>query len=319
MRKLLYAGLVITGILSVSAFSFSLYRSWQLPLLAREQAPLLFYHFSLYIPDTRNSFFNEIIRGAEIAAAELNYAISVHSIDPARNELENAAFSGVDGVIVYPHLDSALARRQMEQFRTQQIPAVLINQNLPSDQPWPFIGINNFELGRRIGHILSDSPDRIGLAVVYSEKAPGIYTERNLVEMGIATSLGELLSGSIMSFQTNFNPLDAEALLAAMFRNPISQERSLINTIIFTDPEDTIAAAQALVDLNLVGQLRIIGFGADPGVIENVQKGIISASVVIDSQRIGYEAVYSLAALLTTGFTSASTDIEIEIINRDLQ
>jgi len=315
MRRLLYLGLILTGLLSISAFSFSLYRSWYISMLAPEQAPILLHHFSLYIPDTRNSFFNEIIRGAEIAAAELNSAVSVHSIDPAKNELENAAFSGVDGVIVYPHLESSLARRQMEQFRIRHIPAVLINQNLPSDQPWPFIGINNFEMGRRIGHILSDSPERIGLAVVYSDKAPGIYAERNLVEMGIATSLGDLLSGSIMSFRTNLNPLDAEALLASIFRNPISQERSFINTIVFTDPEDTIAAAQALVDLNLVGQLRIIGFGADPGVIENLHKGIINASVVIDSQRIGYEAVHSLAALLTTGFTSASIDIEIDIID----
>jgi ribose transport system substrate-binding protein len=321
MKRFLYLGLALTGLLSVMALFNSLYRSLNLHILTPESNTALVYHFSLYIPDNRNSFFEGIIRGAEEAAAELDSAISVHSIDPLKNELEFAAFTGVDGVIVCPYLDDALARRQLEKFRDHQLPAVLINHNLPSAEPWPFIGINNFDLGRRIGLLLSGSPGNIRLAVVYSDKAPGMYTERELVEMGISASLGKRLSGPIMSYRTNLNPLDAEALLVRIsripelsFGNSGSEEEPAINTIVFTDPEDTIAAAQTLVDLNLVGQIRIIGFGNDPGVIEALRKGIVSASVVIHPERIGYEAVYSLAALRTTGFSSASIDTGIEII-----
>ena len=311
MKRFLYLGLALTGLLSLMTFSVSLYRSLRLYILAPGPGAALVYHFSLYIPDNRTSFFDGIIRGAEQAASELDSAVSIHSIDPAKNELEIAAFTGVDGVIVCPYLDDALARRQLEKLKAHQMPAVLINHNLPSDQPWPFIGINNFDLGRRIGLILPDSPEKIGLAVVYSDKAPGIYTERELVEMGISASSGERLSGSIMRFRTNLNPLDAEALLVNIFRGT---NGPAINTIVFTDPEDTIAAAQTLVDLNLVGQIQIIGFGADPGVIESLRKGIVSASVVINPERIGYEAVHSLAELRTTGYTSASIDTGIEII-----
>ncbi|MCL1928491.1 MAG: substrate-binding domain-containing protein [Treponema sp.] len=339
MKRLLYLGLILVGILSLTAFLISLYRSLRLYILAPQPGSTLIYHFSLYIPDNRNSFFLGIIRGAEQAAAELESAISVHSIDPAKNELEIAAFTGVDGVIVCPYLDDALARRQLEKLREYQIPAALINHNLPSEQPWPFIGINTFDMGRRIGLILEEDSqtsfaaqaalvpsEKITLAVVYSDKAPGIYAERELVEMGISATLGDRLSGPIMSYRTNLNPLDAEALLVNIFRR-IEDTRpgansggagftngQTINTIVFTDPEDTIAASQTLVDLNLVGQIQIIGFGSELGVTENLRKGIISASVVINSERIGYEAVYSLAALRTTGYTSASIDIGIEII-----
>ena len=321
MKRFLYLGLVLTGLLSLVVFFVSLYRSLRLYIFAPEQGSTLVYHFSLYIPDNRNSFFDGIIRGAEQAASELDSAISIHSIDPSKNELEIAAFTGVDGVIVCPYLDDTLARRQLEKLKKQQMPAVLINHNLPSDQPWPFIGINNFDLGRRIGLILSNSPGNIQLAMVYSDKAPGIYTERELVEMGISAALGTRLSGPIMRYRTNLNPLDAEALLIIIFRNqgiPIGNSGTIdspaINTIVFTDPEDTIAAAQTLVDMNLVGQIQIIGFGSDPGVIENLRKGIVSSSVVINSERIGYEAVRSLAALRTTSYTSASIDTGIEII-----
>jgi len=322
MKRFLYLGLAITGLLSLMAFFVSLYRSLRLYILAPEPGTTSVFHFSLYIPDNRNSFFEGIIRGAEQAAMELDSAISIHSIDPAKNELEFAAFTAVDGVIVCPYIDDVLARRQLEKFREQQLPAVLINHNLPSDQPWPFIGINNFDLGRRIGLALPDTPEKVRLAIVYSDKAPGIYTERELVEMGISASLGERLSDSIVSYKTNLNPLDAEALLLRIFRradisfgNPDTINRPAINTIVFTDSDDTIAAAQTLVDLNLVGQIQIIGFGSDPGVIESLRKGVISASVVINPERIGYEAVHSLAALRITGYTSASIDTGIEIIN----
>ena len=322
MKRFLYLGLVLTGLLSLTTFVISLYRSLRLYILAPEPGNALVYHFSLYLPDNRNSFFEGIIRGAEQAAAELDSAISVHSIDPAKNELEIAAFTGVDGIIVCPYLDDVLARRQLEIIRERQIPAVLINHNLPSEQPWPFIGINSFDLGRRIGLVLSDSPENIHLAVVYSDKAPGIYTERELVEMGISASLEERLLGSIIRHRTNLNPLDAESLLLQIFRGPLLNyessgilDRPAVNTIVFTDPDDTIAAAQALVDLNLVGEIQIIGFGTDPGVIEYLQKGIVTASVVINPERIGYEAVYSLAALRTIGYTSASIDTGIEIIS----
>jgi ribose transport system substrate-binding protein len=326
MKRFLYLGLAITGLLSLMALFVSLYRSLRLFILAPEPGPASVYHFSLYIPDNRNSFFEGIIRGAEQAAMELGLAISVHSINPAKNELEFAAFTAVDGVIVCPYLDDVLARRQLEKFREQQLPAVLINHSLPSDQPMPFIGINNFDLGRRIGLALPDTLEKVRLAIVYSDKAPGIYTERELVEMGISASLGERLSDSIVSYKTNLNPLDAEALLVRIFRradfgsgDPGTVTRPAINAIVFTDPEDTIAAAQALVDLNLVGLIHIIGFGSDPGVIENLRKGIINASVVINPERIGYEAVHSLSALRTTGYTSASIDTGIEIISGGVQ
>jgi ribose transport system substrate-binding protein len=132
------------------------------------------------------------------------------------------------------------------------------------------------------------------------------------MEMGITTALGERLAAPILGFRTNLNPLDAEDLLYRLFRTHPD-----INTVVFTDPNDTIAAAQTLIDMNLVGRVRIIGFGSDPGIQEGIRKGVIACSVVFNPERIGYEAVQSLAALRRTGYTSTSIDTGIEIIGRD--
>jgi ribose transport system substrate-binding protein len=312
VKWLLRTGIICFGILSLAAFLISLYLARRLYIRSLdENRDALAYHFSLYLPDNRNSFFTGIIRGAERAAGELNAAISVHSIDPVKHELEMASYTGADGVIVCPYMDDALARRQLEKLGGRQIPVVLINHNVPHDQPWPFIGTNNFDVGRRIGMIADAiSGDPIHLVMVYSDKAPGMYGERELVEMGITAALQDRLQGPIVELRTKLNPLDAEELLYRLFRtNPDS------NIIVFTDANDTIAAAQTLIDMNLVGRVQVIGFGDDPGIKENIRKGVIASSIVINPERIGYEAVRSLTALRTTGYTSGSINTGIEIID----
>jgi ribose transport system substrate-binding protein len=313
VKHFLRAGIVCFSLLSLTAFLGSFYLVRNLSIQSAAGGGAAFdYHFSLYLPDNRNSFFTGIIEGAERAAGELNAAVSLHSIDPVKNELEMAPYTGVDGVIVCPYLEDALARRQLDRLGQKQIPVVIINHNIPNEQPWPFIGTNNFDVGRRIGMLsgsISGAPIR--LAMVYSDKAPGIYGERELVEMGITAALGGRLAAPITGFRTNLNPLDAEELLYRLFRsNPD------INTIVFTDSNDTIAAAQTLIDMNLVGRVQVIGFGADPGIEENIRKGVISSSIVINPERIGYEAVRSLTALRRTGYTAASIDTGIEVIDR---
>lgn len=280
---------------------------------AADAGPPLDYHFALYLPDNRNSFFNGIIRGAQEAAEAYSSGISIHSIDPLKNELELASYTGIDGAIVCPYLDDATARRQLSKLGARDIPVVIINHNVPNDQPWPFIGTNNFDVGRRMGNIaggVNEGP--IFPAIVYSDKSPGIFGERELVEMGITSALGARLGAPITGLRTNLNPLDAEGLLYRLFRSGTP-----VNTIIFTDANDTIAAAQALIEMNLVGQVQIIGFGDDEPILENIRKGIVAGSIAVNPERIGFEAFRSLMALRTTGYTSTSIDTGIKVIDRD--
>ncbi len=313
MKMFFRIGIICFGVLSVAAFLVSLFLIQDMRIQNPEDDALsLQYHVALYLPDNQNSFFADVIRGAERAAAELNVSISLHSIDPAKNELEMASYTGIDGALVCPYLDDALARRQLEKLNAEQIPVVLINHNVVNEQPWPFIGTNNFDIGRRMGIIARNINDEIRPVLVFSDKSPGIYSERELVEMGFTASLGTVLASPIMTMKTTLNPLDAEEIIHGLFRSA-----SRINTVIFTDSSDTIAAAHALINMNLVGQVQIIGFGNDPVILENIRKGIIAASIVINPERMGYEALRSLISLRSSGYTSASIDTGITIIDRN--
>jgi ribose transport system substrate-binding protein len=329
MKLFLRISIICFAVLSVAAFLVSLFLIQDLRVqnpgdalfddsLSADKSALQ-YHIALYLPDNRNSFFNDLIRGAEQAAAELGVSISLHSISPTKNELEMASYTGIDGALVCPYLDDALARRQLKKLSAENIPVVLINHNVMNEQPWPFIGANNFDVGRRMGMIAANiNQGAVRPVLVFSDKSPGIYSERELVEMGITASLNQRLASPITAMRTTLNPLDAEEVINGLFRNSsASSAQAQHNTVIFTDSNDTIAAAHALIDMNLVGQVQIIGFGNDPVILENIRKGIIAGSIVIDSEKMGYEAVRSLISLRSSGYTSTSIDTEITIIDRN--
>ena len=54
-----------------------------------------------------------------------------------------------------------------------------------------------------------------------------------------------------------------------------------------TDIKDTMVAIQAVIDLNLVGRIEIIGFDENETVREHIDKGIVLGSIVRNPYRIG--------------------------------
>jgi ribose transport system substrate-binding protein len=313
VKLLVRIGIILFALLSVLALSVSLTLVRRMYIRDTEPpGPGPKYHFALYLPENRDSFFLRIIQGAERAAEEAGVVLTFHSIDPDKNELAMASYSGVDGVVVCPYIDERLARRQLEKLATKKIPLVLINHNIPSDQPWPYIGTNSFDIGRRMGTVIARmAVPPLRLAVVYSDKSPGILGEKELVEMGITAVLEGSLAAPIVGLRTGLNPLDAEELIYRLFRTD-----TRINTIVFTDSADTIAAAQALIDMNLVGRVQLIGFGKEPAILEYIRKEILAGSIAVNPELIGYEAIRSLMELRTTGYTSTSVDTGVEIVDR---
>jgi ribose transport system substrate-binding protein len=310
-RYLFRAALTLSGVLAAGALATSAALLFGMSVRApATETAAARYHFAIFLPEDRTSFSVALVAGARLAAAEAGAALTVHAADAAGTELDMAGYLGLDGAVVCPNLDDALTLKQLEKLRAGGLKLVLVSHNLPADQPWPFIGTNHFALGKKAGGLVEGDARR--LAVVYSAKAPAIYAERELVEMGISGVLGNRLAAPIDSLRTDLNPRDGERAVHQLLR-----DRPDLTTLVFTDAEDTLAGAQAVIDLNLVGKVQVIGFGADPAIAEYVQKGIVSASLVVDPERLGFQAVRSLIELCDSGYTSTSVDIGITVLARE--
>jgi len=84
--------------------------------------------------------------------------------------------------------------------------------------------------------------------------------------------------------------LSGEETAAAMLRsNPE------VNALFCSSSRDTMGAAQVVIDMNQVGRVLLIGADETPEIRRYLDKGIIAASIVRDSRRIGQEAVLTFS------------------------
>jgi ribose transport system substrate-binding protein len=268
-------------------------------------------HVSVFLPEQTTLFFRNLVEGVESVASDYDLAVSFQPIGVDAPEFHLARYSGIDGAIVYPYLPEEQMREELEALNEQGIPVVLVEQDVADDWPWTFVGTNNFEMGRRIGAQLAERADHDQIVVVYSDKSPAVAAERELIELGIATALGERLTTPIARRQTGLNPLHAEAVTYQLLRSPSA---GAITALVFTDTDDTLAALQAIINLNLVGEVQVIGFGVTEAIIEYLERGVLNATVAVNPQRIGIEAVRVLSELMQTGNAPGYVDTGVEVL-----
>jgi len=266
-------------------------------------------HFAFFLPEADYSFFKELRNGAIDAAQLMDCSITFHPIDMDPLSLEIARYTGIDGLAVYPYQKDDALLSSLGKIYDAGIPVVQIENRMLNRPEAVFIGTNSFDFGKAIGRLTLPYEERnLRIAIVYSDKNPGPMAEGSLLEMGIKSILGMRVS-SLRSFKTSQNPLDAERLAYDLLKG-----KEGFNLIVFTDANDTLVAVQAIIDMNLVGAVQVIGFGDDPVIKGYVEKGIILGSVVRDPYHIGFNAVMALAEIKRSGNTSAFVDTGISTL-----
>ncbi|MDC7126855.1 MAG: substrate-binding domain-containing protein [Spirochaetales bacterium] len=271
----------------------------------------LSYHFAFYLPDSDYSFTENFKKGVIEAGEALKCGITFHSIEEEPLSLEMAAYSGIDGIAIYPFQKSSNILEYVNKIIDEGIPVVQIENEIIRNENSFQIGTNYFETGKAIGNMaLILNEDKINIAIIYSDKTPGLSSDNNLIEMGIINVLGTR-AGTLTTKRTSLNPLDAERLTYELLR-----ESNNIDVIVLTDPNDTLVTVQAIIDMNMVGSVQIIGSGDAPKIKEYIEKGVILGSIVRNPYRIGFSSVMALREINLIGYTSAYVDTGISVITK---
>ncbi len=269
-------------------------------------------YYSIFLPGSDSSFFKQVKDGARDTANRIKCSISFHSIDSDPLSFEMASYSGVDGVAVYLYKDDDVLVNSLLKIAEAEIPIVQIENEVLNTQQSFFIGTNSFDSGKSIGRLAQSINEwNMNIALIYSDKNPGLISDSSLVELGIKSMLGNRIK-KIISDKTSLNPLDADRLAYELMKLPFD-----LDLIVLTDPNDTLVTVRALIDMNLVGSVQIIGFGDNEAIREYIKKGIILGSIVRNPYQIGVNAVLALDEINKSGYTSAFVDTGVTIIDKN--
>ena len=214
----------------------------------------------------------------------------------AERFLQIALRTKVDGLIMFCQADTDIQGLRLQAARSNVI-FVPVGTDPPKRENRGFIGSGSSLQGLRGGNLIGAAlgkQARVGL--ILPDAIEGDPREVALYR-GLVVALGNWPGARVaMAVQARHGILSGEEATALLVRSG-----EAINAIFCSSAQDTEGAAQVLVDMNLVGRIMVIGADETAEIRRFIDKGIISASIVRDSHRIGQEAVRAFVGLKSGG------------------
>jgi ribose transport system substrate-binding protein len=253
------------------------------------------------VPDADDSFYEGLLEGVSAASAGADAAVQVfryplQSAQEAERYFEIALRAKADGLILYTPRDEAGAARSADRAVLAARNGVIfvpVGTDAPKGEKGPFIGsgslLQGYEGGKLIGQRLGASA-RAGVILPASGRG-GIEGEP--LYKGVVAALRSFPGASVAAVaEVQPGILSGEAVAESMLRG-----HPELNAILCSSARDTVGAAQVLIDLNRVGEVLIIGADETKDIRRYIDKGVIAASIVRDSRRIGEEAVRAFSRM----------------------
>ena len=263
------------------------------------------YHVIITGTYENQSFLSEVYQGAAKLAKSYKTEVDLHvpksqaDTESLQSLLDYCSFLNADGIIIYldsPEDTPVLLKRS----GAPAIPLITVGQFSPNMEQISFIGINNWELGKKIAdEILSMLP-----------YAGSVYI--------INESEGQYTNNLIASLQS---VLQENPLITTKIIDSISPDLRLTgnNNIFISLTEDkTISSAQLLSEQFDLSQYKLVGFGGNEVCQLYLQKGWINKLVSLDPETIGARAIRELFEYRTNGYANSyiTTDVKISVAQR---
>lgn len=263
----------------------------------RSSLPASRYLLMVIVPENEDSFFQGLVEGIKAEAPKAEAAIQLFrypgsSPEEAERYFDIAMRSKVDGLVMYTPRDDRVPGRA-ETAKRNGVVFIPVGTDAPAGGSSRFIGsgsiLQGFEGGKRICTKLGSSA-RIGVILPASMETD---PHDEPLYRGL-TSAMEPYSGAriVAVVRSRSGALSGEESASNLLR-----AHPDVNALFCSSSLDTTGAAQVVVDMNLVGKVLIIGADENSEIIRYIDKGVIAASIVRDSRRIGEEAVKAFSRI----------------------
>lgn len=246
------------------------------------------------IPKGTASMWWEVVhKGAEQAGQELGYKIvwsgPEQETDRERQiqAVEDAIVKNVTGVVLGPNDAKALVR-PVQKIKESNIPCVIIDSAVDADPSdyISFVATDNFlggaEAARRLGAVLNGRGN-----VLLTKFVQNSASTDNRAEGFRQTLKDEFPNIKIIAEQYTLGTVeDARQKTVDM----LTKNKNVDGLFAVNHPS-SVGAYKALVNQNVTGKVKMIGFDSDPILLEGIAEGGVEALIVQNPFEIGYQGV----------------------------
>lgn len=270
---------------------------------------------------------NKFYEGAHSIAGEYNSVVekllpsSLAETKELQSWVDYASYVDADGLILFCDDENTIIKQPVNAYGST-IPVVTLLNNNPDTNQVCFLGTNKYELGKAFASevFVFEKNTEIKvhniLALVDIEKN---VTAVDRILSSLQEELKSRKGNEIINIyiehivNKNFSGIDANT------RNIIQNAVENYNTelILCFSADETISAAQTLIDLNLTANSSVIGLYENSKTQSYIDKGIIFSVISVDAYSIGIEAMKNLFLWKTKGYTNSYSTTDLVMLRKE--
>lgn len=311
-------------------------------------------YYVMITEDRKSSFWQSVYQGAYRHGLESNVYVDWLgenlSQEYDREDLMRIAIaSGVDGIIVTADEGEEITAL-IEEAAEAGIPVVTLYSDSSQSSRCSFVGVGSYNLGREYGkmglyllaNIIGNQDHTFSYVythmedgeVVMVQEAPHTYLEdkvkvavlvnayasdvdQNILYSGIQDTMENEKSTDI---ELEFVPIsidDTNDFSVEESIRDIFMEEDVPDIIVCLDELSTTCVYQAVVDYNMVGDVNILGYYVSDTIINAIDRSVIYATIVIDTEQMGGYCIEALQEYHDQGYTSQYFAADVTVIDHN--
>lgn len=318
--------LILLGIFIVGFFVFftnNFYKGvWEKSGLEEaEESRVYESQYEMIVGSGKNEFWQAVYASAKKAAENHNAYLEFHASDMGTgydeiDYMEISIAAGADGIILEFNGEEAL-KKEIDKAEAAGIPVITIMNDAPDSKRQSFVGVNDYQMGQAYGEqvaALLDEKTETALILLDSEKGD---FEKSQIYSQISNVVMEQENGENVKIQAQNlmpeNKFDIEEAIRTIFQSPEGPPQILV----CMDEVTTECAYQAMIDFNMVGEVKIIGYYVSDTIREAVNKGLIPVTCTLDTEKMGKDCIEGLWEYKQEGRVNSYYNVELEFVSKN--
>jgi ribose transport system substrate-binding protein len=261
-------------------------------------------------------FWDSVRKGAQCAASTMT-GVAVQwdgvteetDVTGQVNLLQNFVTRQVDG-LVYAATDAKVLAQLTQDTLSQNIPVINIDSGTdPQPDNVPVFATDNVAAARKAADLLADALGPGDHKVAFIPFQPGTVTNDQRTT-GFKAGLARHPNLKLVAEQSsNSDPNTA----LSVTENIVTANPDLDGIFAASEP-GVVGAINALTQAGKAGKIKLIGWDASPDEVKGVTSGTITALVVQNPFRMGFDSVTAMVKTVRTGQIAPSEDTGVTFV-----
>lgn len=305
---------VMIGLSVLTAVNFTTLTQ-QIQTIDREEPP--YYRYMVILDGSDANFVAQMENGLNKASEDYSVVYELWAFkgetkeDSILRQLDIGIESRVDGIVVQAFEDQRFTELFLKATRNS-VPVITIDDDVPSQEKVSFVTYNKYQMGSRIGRLLNNILSQSGT----DEGTIAIIQNSPLFNQDQAFAIQEELNDTYKVQPVNADSESERFLNAEGLAKAIISEYDDLAAFICLSSEETSGVVSALKEANMIDDVIIIGSGDTEEILDYINRGVVEATIVLDIENVGYEALFDLTKYNNGQFVTQYRDIDVDIVDK---